>query len=389
MRQTDVAIIGGGLAGSTAAAMLGRAGIGAVLIDPHEIYPPDFRCEKLDSSQVAILRRTGLAEDILPATTVDKSFWTARFGRVIEKRRGDQNGIMYDDLVNTMRRAIPSHAMRIFSKAVDIRTSNDCQHVTLANGEVIRARLIILANGLNIGLRHLLALERTIISPCHSISIGFNMKPQGRASFDFDSLSYYAERPSDRIAYLTLFPIGDKTRANLFTYRNADDPWLRDVRRNPVECLHRVMPGLRRITGDFEVEGSLKIRPADLYVTAGHMQAGIVLVGDAFATSCPAGGTGTSKVLTDVERLCNVHIPLWLKTDGMSVEKIAAFYRDPVKQACDSASTAKAYQLRSISIDEDLIWQAQRWARFAVRAATGLWRERSAARTLGAAKSGF
>jgi 2-polyprenyl-6-methoxyphenol hydroxylase-like FAD-dependent oxidoreductase len=39
MRHTDIAIVGGGLAGSTAAAMLGRAGVDAVLIDPHPVYP--------------------------------------------------------------------------------------------------------------------------------------------------------------------------------------------------------------------------------------------------------------------------------------------------------------------------------------------------------------
>ncbi len=44
MRHTDIAIVGGGLAGSTAAAMLGRAGFRVVLIDPHTVYPPDFRC---------------------------------------------------------------------------------------------------------------------------------------------------------------------------------------------------------------------------------------------------------------------------------------------------------------------------------------------------------
>src|SRR5580692_10800918 len=55
MRKKDVAILGGGLAGSLAAAMLGRAGIDCVLVDPHEIYPDDFRCEKLDGPQVAIL----------------------------------------------------------------------------------------------------------------------------------------------------------------------------------------------------------------------------------------------------------------------------------------------------------------------------------------------
>lgn len=55
MRYTDIAIISGGLSGSTAAAMLGRAGISTVLIDPHEIYPADFRVEKL-SGQVQVER---------------------------------------------------------------------------------------------------------------------------------------------------------------------------------------------------------------------------------------------------------------------------------------------------------------------------------------------
>ena len=50
MKYTDIAIIGGGLAGSTAAAMLGRAGIATVLIDPHPVYPPDFRVEKLSGA---------------------------------------------------------------------------------------------------------------------------------------------------------------------------------------------------------------------------------------------------------------------------------------------------------------------------------------------------
>jgi 2-polyprenyl-6-methoxyphenol hydroxylase-like FAD-dependent oxidoreductase len=57
VHTTDVAIVGGGLAGSLAAAMLGRAGIDAILIDPHTEYPPDFRCEKLDGEQVALLEK--------------------------------------------------------------------------------------------------------------------------------------------------------------------------------------------------------------------------------------------------------------------------------------------------------------------------------------------
>ena len=100
-------------------------------------------------------------------------------------------------------------------------------------------------------------------------------------------------------------------------------------------------------------------------------RAGVVLVGDAFATSCPAAGTGTDKVLTDVERLCNVHIPHWLATDGMGADKIATFYDDPVKVACDAFNLAKAYHLRSLTLDNSLQWRAQRWARFLVRSGAG------------------
>jgi 2-polyprenyl-6-methoxyphenol hydroxylase-like FAD-dependent oxidoreductase len=45
--------------------MLGRAGIETILVDPHEAYPEDFRCEKLDAAQVAVLRKTGLADRVL------------------------------------------------------------------------------------------------------------------------------------------------------------------------------------------------------------------------------------------------------------------------------------------------------------------------------------
>ena len=134
------------------------------------------------------------------------------------------------------------------------------------------------------------------------------------------------------------------------------------------------MPRLGRLTGDFTVAGELKIRPADLYVTEGHRQAGVVLIGDAFATSCPAAGTGTDKVFTDAERLCNVHIPQWLATPGMGRDKIAAFYDDPVKTACDDWARQKAFDLRELSTATGLTWQARRWARFLLRSAQGLGR---------------
>ncbi|HXO72441.1 MAG TPA: FAD-dependent monooxygenase, partial [Bradyrhizobium sp.] len=72
MRYTDIAIIGGGLAGSAAAAMLGRAGIAAILIDPHEVYPFDFRVEKISGDeQVDRFYQTGIADSVLRSATHD------------------------------------------------------------------------------------------------------------------------------------------------------------------------------------------------------------------------------------------------------------------------------------------------------------------------------
>ena len=191
---------------------------------------------------------------------------------------------------------------------------------------------------------------------------------------EWQGLTYFSERPGDRIPYLTLFPVGNRMRANLFVYRNADDPWLREFRLAPVKTLDAALPHLNRITGAFAVPGEIKIRPADLYVNTGYLRPGVVLVGDAFASTCPVTGTGTDKVFTDVERLCNIHIPAWLATDGMDEAKIAAFYADPVKKACDEWSIAKAQNFRAISIDTDLYWEAQRQARFLAWMGKGLLR---------------
>lgn len=375
MRHTDVAIVGGGLSGATAAAMLGRAGVDAVLIDPRDTYPPDFRCEKLDASQLALLHKTGLADQVLPAATRDGEVWIARFGRLVERRPSDRRGILYDVLVNTVRAAIPANVEFIEGKVAAVSTGPDRQAVTLANGDQVSARLVVIANGLNHGLRQALGIGRIDLSPCHSISIGFDMAPVRRPAFEFPALTYYPERATDRVAYLTLFPVGTAMRANLFVYWDINDPRLRSFRHDPKGALAALMPRLAGQTGDFEITGSVKIRPVDLSVSTNHRQPGMVLVGDAFATSCPAAGTGVNKVLTDVERLCNHHIPRWLATEGMEEGKIAGFYDDPLKHASDAASTGKAYFLRSLSTEGGLSWRARRWGRFVGQIGIGILRE--------------
>jgi hypothetical protein len=59
----------------------------------------------------------------------------------------------------------------------------------------------------------------------------------------------------------------------------------------------------------------------------------------------------------------------------MGEDKIAAFYDDPVKQACDEFSLAKAYELRSFTVDSGLSWVARRWIKFGGQLARGSLRQ--------------
>ncbi|KQT46362.1 hypothetical protein ASG43_12135 [Aureimonas sp. Leaf454] len=367
----DVLIVGAGFAGSTLAACLGRSDLDVAIVDPHEAYPTDFRCEKLDPQQFEILQRLGLDGAVAASVTHCRTLWVARYGRLLDRLQVSQRGIAYHDLVNAVRRARPPRVAFHRAQAVSITQAADHRVVRLSNGEVIEARLVVLASGLNGRLRQSLGIERIVVSPEHSTTIGFDVHRSDGGDFAFDSLTYYSEKPLDRTAYLTLFRIGGRMRANLMTYRSLGDPWLQALRTAPEDVLARLMPGLAAVTGRISITALTRPRPVDLIVAGDVRQDGVVLIGDAFATSCPAAGTGTRKVLTDVEQLCSVHIPAWFVSDGMGADKIASFYEDPVKQAVDRQSLAAANALRDLSMDRGFNGRRRRLLRFAWRSVTG------------------
>jgi 2-polyprenyl-6-methoxyphenol hydroxylase-like FAD-dependent oxidoreductase len=365
--KTDIAIVGSGLAGSVAAAVLGRTGHDVIAVDPHDVFPPEFRCEKLEQDHLQALQLTGLAEAVMQAGTYIDTLWIARFGRLIDKMPLEQYAMPYDRLVNTLRAQIPPSVKVCRAWANAIEPSADRQHIRLSDGRYIDARLAILASGLNWTLREALGVKRELVSPCHSIAIGFDLQRVDGSDFTFPALQYNPEQVGKGVAYLTLFRIGVAMRANLFLYQPLKSACIAAFRTDPDAALRALFPGLSRLTGTTVIRGPIKIRPTDLHIMRNIEQPGVVMVGDAFAAACPATGTGTMKVFNDVHRLCNQYIPLWLDTPGMGLEKIQSYYADPIKIDCDTSSVAKAYNLRSMSIDAGLRWHVQRWLRFASR----------------------
>ena len=358
MRQTDIAIVGAGLAGSLAATMLGRAGHSATLIDPFEACRPDFRCEKLEEAHVETLRNAGVLDDVLPVALRYDEVWVARLGRLAEIKPITEYGVEYSALVNRLRDLIPNSVAFVQSKVADVTLTAGRQTLTLTNGEQISARLVIGASGVMGGLTS----ERREISRCHSVSIGFDVDA---THWSFDALTYFGEDPAHRIAYLTLFPLPSGGRANLFVYRELNDPWLKRLRANPAATIAESLPGLAQFTGALRVNGPLKIRPVDLVATDNVLQPGLALAGDAFSTACPVSGTGAAKALLDAERLCNAYVSEWLATPGMSVEKIAQYCNDPEKKRLDRLSFQTSMFAKRAALGQGMLWTAFRWGYYA------------------------
>jgi 2-polyprenyl-6-methoxyphenol hydroxylase-like FAD-dependent oxidoreductase len=161
----------------------------------------------------------------------------------------------------------------------------------------------------------------------------------------------------------------EEVRINFFTYRDMSDPWVAEMRADPLKALAAYFPDAAATLAGLEIVRDVEIRSTDLYASEGHVQPGVVLLGDAFHAPCPASGTGMTRILNDVERLALTHLPTWLSTPGMGADKIAAFYADPVKRAIDDASLRASLKGRQSAVDTSL---KTRLRRNLGRAARGL-----------------
>lgn len=355
----DVIVIGAGLAGTTATIALADAGYDTAIIDTHAVYPPDFRAEKLGVPQMDLFEKLGFGDLARGVTTPVDEVCICRFGHLVSRHAVREYGVHYTTLINDLRRALPASSPLVVGRVAEIETGPARQTVTLADGSIHTARLVLLATGLGDVLRRKVGIGKTVVSEKHSLSFGFDMAAPP-SSFGFESLTYYGEGSDSTVAYLTLFPIGATMRANLFVYRQPSDPWVKAFRKAPEAHLRAAMPGLARLCPDLTVAGPVEMRPVDVVQAADVEQDGIVLLGDAFLSPCPIPGTGIGKVLTDVDRLCSEHLPRWFATEGMGREKIAAFYADPVKRISDGQCLTASLYARDVTVGRGAYWTARR-----------------------------
>ena len=227
MIVSDIAVVGGGLAGSLAAAVLARAGHRVALVDKRAIYPDEFRVEKIGGHQLELLRKLGFLNALENVACRYDQVLNIREGKVVDVSIGQAYGFPYADLVAMARRQIPDPSQLIVDEVTAISNSDDVQHLELASGRRVTARLVVLATGMAGVLGYKLGIRRRVLAERHSVSFGFTIARRDGTQFDFEALTCYGERTADGIDYLSLFPVRTGTRANLFMFRDPTDPIMR------------------------------------------------------------------------------------------------------------------------------------------------------------------
>jgi 2-polyprenyl-6-methoxyphenol hydroxylase-like FAD-dependent oxidoreductase len=364
--RVDVAVVGAGLSGALLTLALARAGTRVAVVDANPVYKSDFRCEKLHAAQIATLAELGVLD------AVEAGFPAGG--------RASDSGFRYDRVVNAVRAAWPDSVRFITGQVTDVVVEgagdDQRQRLVSVQGDLAHARLVVLATGPSPKLAARLGVTRRSIRDQQSICIGFTLAPKDGGRFAFDGLVHPGERAGDKVGFVSLFKLGEGMRCNAFTYHGPREPWVRELKRDPLAAISRIAPRLAPVLAGARLIEPLEMRVTDLYRAEGYLRPGVVMIGDVFQTSCPSTAYGVTRLLSDIRQLVRAHLPGWLETPGMDTDKIAAFYADPAKIAVDEEGLRKAATARAAATETSLRWRAYRLAAGFKRKAVALRQRR-------------
>ena len=306
----DVAVVGGGMVGATAALALAKAGFSVALVDAREPAPwsasdePDLRVVGLAPSSIALLDGLGVWSRIREARASAYErmvVWDAENGATIHFDAADEGRDVLGYIVeNNLVQAMLWHALDdagvrrvVPGEVVGYAVREDRAQLDLADGEVLAARLVVAADGADSALRAMVGIET-----------------HGR---DYGQRGVVAHvettRPHERTAWQRFLPTGP------LAFLPMADGRCSIVWSLPEEEAQRVLAldddAFRAelgIASDFRLGpiGAMTRRvgfPLRLKLADRYESGRLVLLGDAAHTVHPLAGQGVNLGLRDVTEL--------------------------------------------------------------------------------------
>ncbi len=312
-RKTDVAIVGGGMAGMTLAVALAKGGLQVTLVDrlqPSEMASDRFdgRVSALAFSSVRMLRALNLWNSLescaqpISEILVNEGRLRGRplpFSLHFDHREiGEPLGYIVENrhIRRTLLSAIASEANLQFVPGVtaaELRVRETDAAITLSNGTQISAPLVVAAEGRDCALRDSQAI--------------------GVVAWDYDQLGIVLtvehERPHNGVAYEQFLPTGPFAILPM-TGNRSSLVWTETVSSGrrltslpPVEFQQELALRFGGHLGRIEATGPVWTYPLKLQLARNYVKHRFALLGDAAHTIHPLAGQGFNLGLKDVAAL--------------------------------------------------------------------------------------
>lgn len=156
---TDVLIIGAGPVGLTLANLLGQQGVDVLLLEKADELIDYPRAVGIDDEALRAMQAVGLVEKVLPHTIPDQKIYMVNGDRLIlsevnpttrefgwPRRNGFVQPLVDRVLLDGLDR-FPSVRVSFGTEAIDLVEDEDGVIATLANGDSLRARWVVAAEG--------------------------------------------------------------------------------------------------------------------------------------------------------------------------------------------------------------------------------------------------
>jgi len=367
MLDTAVLIVGAGPVGLTASILLSRLGVPSLLVERHPSTSIHPKARGINIRTMEIFRQCGVEDDVraagLPQDKVRFIIWAESLtGRELERRmparmRADVARISpigaalcaQDDLEPVVRRhaeALAPGALRFGAELIDLEQDGDGITATIGNGERVRARWMIAADGARGRVRELLGISLTGRSFLYrSVNVLLHADLTPWTAYRPAAL-YFVEQPALRATFLTINGV------NRWGFLVNNLPASADMASyTPERCAALV----RQAAGvpDLDVE-ILGVAPwtAAAQVAERFRGGRVFLAGDAAHHMPPTGGFGLNTGVQDVHNLAWKIAGVFHGWAGAALVDSYDAERRPFGQAITAQALANSSAMGRVAADD-------------------------------------